>query len=221
MFLARNLFALGFSILLPCTAIADRTVAVDENWKVLIKDDGSWEYITGNRYATGADGKRFKLNADGSWESAGIASTQLQQKLRNNNSDVVLNSVILEISKTSGSSTRKNTRTEMQTIFNITAQLPETDTATSKPVALKAKDISVIDNRGKVYDILTVTPASLELTKGTQQPFSIRVKESLRWGAKAMNVTINKDTFGSESDIVFIATPYDMTEKKVSGFKYK
>ncbi len=219
MFFPRYLVACSLSLMLSLHAFADRTVAVDENWKVRLKDDGTWEFITKQRFATGQDGKRFKLNSDGTWQGAGMASTQLQQKLRNNNSDYTLSSVTMEIARTPGNSSRKNARTQMQTVFNISAQLPENETSSKKSVTLEHQDISVIDNRGKVYDILEITPTTLALNKNQPQQFSIRVKESLRWGAKAMNVTINKDVFGSESDIVFIATPYDMTEKTVSRFK--
>jgi hypothetical protein len=218
MLFSRQLLVLCLAIAGISHAFADKTVAVDENWKVLLKDDGTWEFVTQDRFATGADGKRFKLNADGTWQAAGVASTQIQQRLRNNNSTFMLKEVVLEYAKTAANSTRKNSRTEMQTIFTLSVQLPQEHKKDSVSVTLDKSNVSVIDNRGKAYEILDIAPSTLSVDKANTQEVSIRVRESLRWGAKAMNLTINQDVFNSESDLVFIATPYDMVEKRVSGF---
>ena len=42
----------------------------DAGREVLLRDDGSWEYLSDDRFGTLKDGSRARLKSDGSWEIA-------------------------------------------------------------------------------------------------------------------------------------------------------
>lgn len=47
---------------------ADEIVLSDDGREVRIKQDGSWEFVSDDRFATTRDGERVRLKFDGSWE---------------------------------------------------------------------------------------------------------------------------------------------------------
>ena len=54
--------------LLSLPAFADQRILTDAGREVLLKDDGSWTYLSEDRFGTLSDGSRARLKADGSWE---------------------------------------------------------------------------------------------------------------------------------------------------------
>ena len=62
------LFPLFMFGLLSQHATADTVVLSDDGREVKLNDDGSWEFVSEDRFATTEDGERIRLRADGRWE---------------------------------------------------------------------------------------------------------------------------------------------------------
>ena len=56
---------------------AEERLVTDDGREVLVHEDGSWEFILVDRYATAPDGQRILLQADGNWEYIAKASSEV------------------------------------------------------------------------------------------------------------------------------------------------
>jgi hypothetical protein len=81
--------------------------------------------------------------------------------------------------------------------------------------------ISVVDNRGKMYTVLSVAPHTV-IKPGTSQPVAIRVEKSPSiWDdAKSMQVTFDKGLFDLQEKITLSQKIADFETLKVDGFEY-
>ena len=61
-------FYIQIACLLPLLVFGEQTILTDAGREVLLRDDGSWEYLSDDRFGTLSDGSRVRLKLDGSWE---------------------------------------------------------------------------------------------------------------------------------------------------------
>ena len=54
--------------LLSLPGFGDQRILTDAGREVLLRDDGTWEYLSDDRFGTLKDGSRARLQSDGSWE---------------------------------------------------------------------------------------------------------------------------------------------------------
>jgi hypothetical protein len=68
----------------------------DDGREVILKQDGTWEYRSSDRFASTEDGRRVRLKADGSWHYVGNALLASKQQLRTTDLNIKLSKVVIE-----------------------------------------------------------------------------------------------------------------------------
>jgi hypothetical protein len=198
--------------------LAEQDVISDDGREVLLRDDGSWVFLSTDRYANTADGRRVRLKADGSWEYVGNAPMQSEQQVRTTTTDVRLQKVEIENHE---EKSFKNVRVTSQTVFYLDINV--------SPLAEKAITISdadlpriqVQDDKGKTYPVLSVSPNPLTLKPDSKQTIEIRADGAPSWlrGVKSMQIELPTGMMGNGTPIRLEERVDDMEKKKVDAFE--
>jgi hypothetical protein len=216
----RSILPLIFLLIISPTLYADESIISDDGREVLIRDDGSWEFRSGDRYANTKDGRRIKLKADGTWVYVGNAPLVTKEQARTTTVDIKLQKVEFEVYK---QKVHKNVRKESQTVFYINVDVsPLAET----PLSIKDTDLSRIkvdDDKGKDYPVISITPETTDIAPDSNQTFVIRTQDtpSLWDGVKLIDLTIEPGVFGNDDPIRFSRKYHDIEEKNVKGFDKK
>lgn len=173
------------AMLLMCQiTLAEERVLADDGREVLLKDDGSWEYISDDRFATTGSGERIRLKADGSWEivtdgqhtipgpGVVLADTGPAQW--------ALQDVTIETARSQRGGSKKGVSKKTRTIFTLEFR--------GKPGArgttawtLDAQMFTVTDSGGRNYPVLSVEPSGLTLGAGKEQRVVVSADGSPHW----------------------------------------
>jgi hypothetical protein len=216
----RSILPLIFLLIISPTLYADESIISDDGREVLIRDDGSWEFRSGDRYANTKDGRRIKLKADGTWVYVGNAPLVTKEQARTTTVDIKLQKVEFEVYK---QKVHKNVRKESQTVFYINVDVsPLAET----PLSIKDTDLSRIkvdDDKGKDYPVISITPETTDIAPDSNQTFVIRTQDtpSLWDGVKLIELTIEPGVLGNEETIQFSRKYHDINEVDVKGFENK
>jgi len=189
--------------LLPTLVYAERDATGDDGREIILKDNGSWEYKSTDRFATSEDGTRVRLKEDGSWEFIGNAPVVSKEQVRTEALDVQLGDIVTEFYK---EKVGKNTRHMSQTVFNLKVDV----SSYSEGVDAKLSHFNlfeITDSRGNQYPVLSVTPQHKRLQAGKEYTIAIRVDGSpsgqFAVAIKHLNVDIDKSVFGTHQDLSF------------------
>lgn len=194
----------GLNLSLNTPALADQLSATgDDGREILLKENGSWEYKSTDRFATSEDGTRVRLKADGSWEFIGNAPSTSQEKVRTESLEVKLGDIVTEFHK---EKVGKNTRYDSQTTFNLMVDISNY----SEGVDTKLSHFNlfkVSDSRGNNYPIIEVTPQIKHMEPGKEYVVSVRVDGSpsgqFAVGIKHLYLEVDKAVFGSTANLKF------------------
>lgn len=214
-----SLIMLLLSFLLCSTALfADQNGMTDDGREVLLKEDGSWEFRSNDRYANTKDGQRVRLKADGSWEYVGNAPLVLKEQVRTTLLDFKLQRVDIEIHK---EKVQKNVREEKQLVFYLDISVSP---AAKEIITINNTDltrIQVTDNKGKSYPVLSLTPSPIVLAPDSQHTLAIRAKGApSTWdGAKSMSLELTPGVLGNNDSVTLSQNISDMEKKYVEGFE--
>lgn len=214
-----SLIMLLLSFLLCSTALfADQNGMTDDGREVLLKEDGSWEFRSNDRYANTKDGQRVRLKADGSWEYVGNAPLVLKEQVRTTLLDFKLQRVDIEIHK---EKVQKNVREEKQLVFYLDISVSP---AAKEIITINNTDltrIQVTDNKGKSYPVLSLTPSPILLAPDSQHTLAIRAKGApSTWdGAKSMSLELTPGVLGNNDSVTLSQNISDMEKKYVEGFE--
>ena len=196
---------------------ADQDVISDDGREVLLKDDGSWIFLSTDRYANTEDGRRVRLKADGSWEYVGNAPMQSEQQVRTTTTDIKLQQVVIEKHE---EKSYKNVRVTSQTVFYLDINVsPLAD----KDITISDADLSRIkveDDKGKSYPVLSISPKPLTLKPDSKQTVEIRADGAPSWlrGTKVMKIELAAGLAGNDKPITLEQRVDDMETIKVDGF---
>ena len=119
--------------------------------EVILNDNGTWKFLSTDRYANTKNGIRIRLKEDGSWQMIGNAPLQSKEQVRTTDLDLKLQKVVIE---TYEKKVQKNTRIKTQTVFYIDLAF---SSQTKKSIAVSKDDIALIeikDNNGKNYPVV-------------------------------------------------------------------
>lgn len=207
-------------IAVPCSnalGAEDRVVISDDGREVLLKADGRWEFRSEDRFANTADGQRIRLRVDGRWEYIGNAPLATEEQVRTRLLDIKLQQVVAE---THEKKVQKNTRASSQTVFYLNL---EVSPRANSDITLNNKDISliqVIDNKGRVYPVLSVQPATVTMKPDSRHALVVRVDGAPQWwkNVKTMKISFHPDMFGIQEAISLSRNVDDIQKKKVDGF---
>ena len=201
--------------LLACSQSNAEIVLSDDGREVKLNDDGSWEYVSGDRFATRDDGSRIRLSEEGSWQEVtdGRKWMQARQLSKDPLEDGAYSFELAEVEIESvRSSQQKNTRVRSQILLtiNVTSQqhLP--------PIELARDVFKVSDSKGRVYPIKDVALITAE--NKADQTLSIRVIASGAprwWGVKYFRLEIDPGTAGNVTGLVLIKSMSEVTKKEV------
>ncbi len=190
----------------------------DDGREVLLREDGSWEFRSNDRFANTRDGQRVRLKDDGTWEFVGNAPLVLKEQVRTTLLDIRLQRVDIEIHK---EKVNKNVREEKQTVFYLNVGVSP---AAKKSIPIADTDLSLIEARhdkGKLFPVLSMTPNTLELKPGSEHTLAIRMKgaPSIWDGAKSMQLKLAPGVLGNTKPVILSQNISDMEKKYVEGFE--
>jgi len=195
-----------FCVFLPLPLLAQQTVLSDDGREVRLNDDGTWEFLSNDRFATTQSGERIRLLEDGSWKVdegedkwVAIATSALRLSKDTAATDLAslrLNEVTIESAR---ETQQKNTRLRSQIVFalELSANSESDAGGNYQP---RVEHFSISDSRGRRYPIKLLQPALLDLALGEAQTLTLVAEGSPRWwGVKFFRLeVISGDLLGDE-----------------------
>jgi len=197
---------------------ADQQVITDDGREVLLRQDGTWKFLSGDRFANTDDGQRVRLKQDGSWAYVGNAPMVAPAQVRTRELEISLRRTVIETHEVK---VQKNTRVNSQTVFNV--ELASSPIA-RKDVYIDEQDtarVRVTDSKGRKYRVLSLRPAPATLKPGSRMSVAIRVDGSPQWwkNVKSMTVALGPGLFGLKEPVSLRQDVDEMEKKKVDGFE--
>ena len=198
---------------------ADQEVITDDGREVLLKENGTWDFLSEDRFANTSDGQRVRLKHDGSGEYMGNAPLTSNTQVRTKALDIKLGSVVIETHEVK---VQKNKRVDSQTVFYLNLELSP---LAKEDVIISKNDISLIevkDNKGRRYPVLSIQPSPETLEPGSMTTLSIRVDGSPQWwkNVKTMDIALKPELLGLQETTTLRQNVDDIVNKKVDGFEH-
>lgn len=184
-------------LLIAANASADpKTAIADDGREIILYDDGRWEYVTEDRFATTPDGTRIRLKPNQQWQPASKSeapvyepvalSTIKQDNLTVDGVDIVLDEVRIENHR---ETVGKNKRVRSNIVFYLELDKP-----------LNASHITIQDSKGKHYPVLSVSKG--KATIGGEPRTLVRAKGAPKWwGVKFFSLQIEANAIGNKAPI--------------------
>ena len=197
---------------------ADQQVITDDGREVLLKGDGTWIFLSTDRFANTEDGQRVQLKQDGSWQYMGNAPMVTQDHVKSTLLDIKLQKVVIERHE---KKVQKNVRLRTQTVFYVNLGLSG---LAKKDISIIKNDMSHIevnDNNGKTYPVLSIHPEPVVLNPGSDTTMVIRADGSPLWldDVKSRSVIFKPEIYGIQQPVTLSRDVDDFEEKKVAGFE--
>ncbi len=216
--MAVSLMAISYAGVVSVKAQANQDIISDDGREILLKENGTWEYKSNDRFATSEDGRRVRLKADGSWEytgekiqAPGIVDIN-QQFVEEKAVAVNIEQLTIETLREKKSASKKNPRKQTFTIFSMNLALAESATQ-AVSVELPKQQFTVQDSDGREYPILSVNPASAELKPGQEVALEVRADGSPHWWTtKSMSVILDKTVFATDKPLT-LSRSMDLARK--------
>jgi len=213
-------FTLAVLLFIPVSyaeQVQPEVVTVDGR-EVILNNDGTWKYLSTDRYVNTKDGTRVRLKNDGSWQYVGNAPLISKEQVRTSELNIKLQKVVIESHE---KKVQKNVRVKTQTVFYV--QLENSPQA-KQNISINKSDASLIevkDNNGKSYPILSIKPDTAQLKPDTKTTLVVRAKKSpLLWDkVKSMEILFKPGIFGIQNPITLSQRTIDFDKKKVDGFE--
>jgi len=197
---------------------ANQDVITDDGREVLIRDDGTWEFRSTDRFANTKDGHRIRLKDDGSWQYVGNAPLTSKQQIRTAVLDIKLGKVVIE---THEKKVQKNTRSKSQTVFYLNLELSP---LAKSNISINENDISrvkVKDSEDKEYPVLSIQAEPVILKPDSDTNVVVRVDGAPQWwkSVKSMEIIFKPGIFGIQAPVTLSQSVDDIDKKKVDGFE--
>jgi hypothetical protein len=197
---------------------AEQQVTTDDGREVLLRQDGTWEFRSQDRFANTADGQRVRLKQDGSWEYVGNAPMVSNEHVRTTELDIKLQQVVIERHEEKA---QKNKRVKSQTVFYVDLALSP---VAENNISISKEDsalVKVKDNKGKDYPVIAIKPAVNILEPGSKTTVAVRAYGSPQWwkNIKTMEVMFHPGMFGTPEPVSLSQRVDDIEKKDVDGFE--
>ncbi len=209
-----------------------KSAIADDGREVRLNEDGSWEFVSEDRFATTDDGARVRLRQDGTWQPAEVwpaevwpaevrpaearmapataahadrvAHGQMQES-----ETVSLDRVVIESIR---STRHKNSRVESQMVFHLGLRSAEKLDLS----ALSGNDFVVTDSRGRLYEVTSVSVTEQQITAQGHGSIVLRVADSPRWwGNRFFQVDIDSGTLGTARPLQLTMRMSDVIRRDV------
>ncbi len=188
-----------FAVLAFATSLAQAQQIVDgpDGKKILLKDDGSWEYVDEGSLVTTPDGRLARVNEDNTWEyveAAPAAASSPAAASRSENGIVTISmnrpqnqaaanqmsgmqyaiNEVFIVEEESRAGVSKGTRRDSSIHFNIEISAA---TDTTLP-ALNPRALAVSDSRGESYDIVEASLDTQNISPGESAYLTVVTDDS-------------------------------------------
>ena len=185
--------------------------------EIQLNDDGSWQYLSTDRFVDTPDGKRVRLMDDGRWEYSGNAPIQAEQHQRTLSLDVQLRRVIIERTE---KKVQKNTRVRTRTVFTIDIARAAEAEGSLELNGLNTSTVTVIDDNGKSYEVISIDTDSPSIAPGKTATITVIADKSpfIFDDVRSMSVVFDKAVFDTPSTITLTQDMDDIDELKVDRF---
>ncbi len=219
---------------------AAEDVISDDGREVRLNDDGTWSFLSRDRYASTIDGRRIRLIPDGRWEIMTDDVTGVEERSQATNSSVngaaattqVTRKIVRQPSNTGGNPSILLTRVDILKKKTKTHKAIKVDTRTAfylqvanhskHPIALSQalkNSVKASDSKGRQYDTLLLRYKGDQIASGASKQIIVLIDGAPRWyGVKNMNLKIDANTFGDNSSILLSKNMNDIDNKIVEGF---
>lgn len=209
-------FYIKIACLLPLFVFGEQTILTDAGREVLLRDDGSWEYLSDDRFGTLSDGSRVRLKPDGSWDIEQDETrfiTIPAEALKRSEDTVKTDKLYLEIFgitiESQRGKNRKNSTLRTQMLVDIKIETSRFDLS-----GLNKGLIKVSDSRGRLYETKQITLQ--ENISDTEKVVRITLDGAPRWwGIKFFLVEFEKGFLGHDRKIRLKKSVADVTRLEV------
>ncbi len=196
-------------------AAADQTVISDDGREIRLNADGTWEFLSQDRFANTREGQRIRLKADNTWEYVGNAPLRTEAQFRSVATDIQLQQVVIESTR---EKSHKNTRKKTHTVFYLEVGIAPAAKAALKLPPEPLSRLRVVDSKGKDYPVVSISPAAAEVAPGDRQRFEIRADGSPQWwGIKNVTLTLAPELFGNRDGVVLRRAMSDIDKRDVDA----
>ncbi len=210
------LLAGAFLALLCLPWATDAEVVLsDDGREVRLNDDGSWTFVSNDRFATSDDGRRIRLKSDGSWETVEddnrwVQSTNIPQRedrVKAEGIEVALSGWRIESER---DRRKKNTTLRTQMVIELSV------TGSDDLLGLSTRQLKVSDNRGRVYPVTHISRAE-ELADGVSR-IRLIAEGAPRWfGTKFFRLELPAGALGLERGALLTKIMADVQEADVES----
>ena len=201
--------------LLSSPSLADQRILTDAGREVLLKDDGTWTYLSDDRFGTLKDGSRARLQSDGSWEivedEVGLITIPAQA-LKRSEDTIRADKFYIEISgitiESQRGKNRKNSTLRAQTLVDIKIEANSFD-----PSGINRDLIRVSDSRGRFYEIKKII---VRENISDKQNVGILLDGAPRWwGIKFFAIEFDKGFLGNDRKVRLRKSSAEITRLEV------
>lgn len=184
---------------------ADETLLTDDGREVRLHDDGSWEFISNDRYANTPDGRRIRLRDNYTWEYLGNAPLATKKQFRTTTTDLRLVSMLI---KATEEKVHKNKRVISRTYLALDISRSPLAEQPLHVDQRALEQLTLTDNKGRRYPAMFMKPRQITVAPGETQRLIIVFDDSPQWwsGAKSMSLSIEPGVFGNRK-------PVNLTER--------
>jgi len=221
---------LFFSSLKVC---AEEIVISDDGREVLLKGDGSWHYVSRDRYATASDGRRIVLRPDGAWHEEHTGSTAIKPETGTQVADVqqandvstqasqqeplqfLLDSVEILRKKTR---THKSSRIDTRTVFRI-----RITNSTSGAINISDSEINTMSTKvqmesssGAKFKLLDLNLDKRQLDPAETTTVTLTADGSPKWlNIKYLGIVLKPGALRNSSALQFRKSMDDINVRNV------
>ena len=178
---------------------AEETVLSDDGREVTLRDDGTWNYLSDDRYATSEDGTRIRLQSDGKWVEIQDDRNWVawpEQAFRPGRDLAVEGEFEVELAEVWVESVRtkqqKNTRLRSQVVASL-----QISSKRDNELVFDMSRLTITDSRGRNYPLVDLKPVNLSLKAGMTENIRLIADGSPRWwGVKFFHLQIAAGLLG-------------------------
>ena len=205
------------AFLLSNSAHAGMDLVIDGR-EIRLEDDGTWRYLSTDRYIDTPDGKRVRLKEDGQWQYVGNTPLVVDQRQRTQTLDLKLRDVVIERTE---KKVQKNTRVRTRTVFSIDITIASEAEGTMDLSRLVTGDVSVSDDSGASYEVTAIRADRPDIAPGKTATITVIVDKSpsIFDEVRSMSVMFGKQVFGTPSPVTLSRQVDDIEELRVENFK--
>ncbi len=215
--MCKKTILLTFAVFYSVAVLAQQIVLGDDGREVQLNSDGSWHYISKDKYATSSDGRRFQLYPDGSWreiKQEDVVINKSKKNTKNPERKIIYNERPLEASPSetlnnesfqaiinnvklykSLVKTLKSSRIETQMQFDVTVI-----NRSAEPLDLSQlsnRSFEVVSSKNEKFKVIDVSISKSSIQPGKQAKVEVRTDGSPNWfGVKYISLIFKKDALG-------------------------